>query len=171
MQSVTILDHHATVRADLEGQPDTIFDMDRSGAVIAWEFFHTEQTPLFLRYVQDRDLYQNLLPFTREITMYNFSLPFDFPLWDENCKIFAKIEQSGGMTEKSIPVISGGILLNYRRSLFTNMIDRLFQWKVIAGHRVPVINVPREFGTEICAELLDQYPSAAFAGYFYETKK
>jgi hypothetical protein len=69
--------------------------MSKAGCVIAWEYFHTSPTPLFLRYIEDRDLFNNQLPLTREITVYNFSLPLDFALWDENCHMFQEIENQG----------------------------------------------------------------------------
>lgn len=61
--SLTVLDHHKTAQADLEGLPGVYFDMTKSGAVMAWEFFHPDkQVPEFLRYIQDRDLWNWKLP-------------------------------------------------------------------------------------------------------------
>lgn len=94
MARVVVLDHHVTSQADLEGLSDVIFDMNRSASTIAWEYFHGGEVPLFLRYIEDRDIYRNALPFTGEITMYNFSLPFEFSLWDETCKLFSEIEKA-----------------------------------------------------------------------------
>lgn len=39
------------------------FDMQKSGAVLAWEHFHPQQAvPLFFQYLQDRDLWTKRLP-------------------------------------------------------------------------------------------------------------
>jgi uncharacterized protein len=63
---ITILDHHKTALEDLSGLSDRIsqtFDMKRSGAVIAWEYFHPDQPiPEIFKYVQDRDLWTKHLP-------------------------------------------------------------------------------------------------------------
>lgn len=55
---LVILDHHKTAAEDLKDFPDATFDMKKSGAVLAWEYFHpgTEVPELLLR-VQDRDLW------------------------------------------------------------------------------------------------------------------
>lgn len=60
---VVVLDHHVTAREALEGcnhsNVEIVFDMDRSGAVIAWEYFHPgAEVPMLLQYVQDRDLWK-----------------------------------------------------------------------------------------------------------------
>jgi len=58
---VTVIDHHKTAMNDLSGLSawiDQSFDMDKSGAVLAWEYFHPgEDLPLLFEYVQDRDLW------------------------------------------------------------------------------------------------------------------
>lgn len=71
---VVILDHHKTAEQDLRGIQDKIpnvfcvFDMDRSGAGIAWDYFHPEKKrPGLIDYVEDRDLWRFNLPFSKEI--------------------------------------------------------------------------------------------------------
>lgn len=60
---VVVLDHHVTAREALEGcnhpNVEIVFDMDRSGAVIAWGYFHPNaEIPMLLQYIQDRDLWK-----------------------------------------------------------------------------------------------------------------
>jgi oligoribonuclease NrnB/cAMP/cGMP phosphodiesterase (DHH superfamily) len=60
---VVVLDHHVTAREALEGcnhsNVEIVFDMDRSGAVIAWNYFFPDtEAPMLLQYVQDRDLWK-----------------------------------------------------------------------------------------------------------------
>jgi hypothetical protein len=63
--------------------PTTHIDMGRSGAVLAWEYFHPGQPiPRLLQHVQDRDLWRFALTGTREILACVFSHPFVFGLWD-----------------------------------------------------------------------------------------
>lgn len=79
VESVTVIDHHQTAAADLEGIPyvdnarftgglRAFFDMARSGAVLAWLHFHDDTVPELLRYVQDRDLWQWRLTHSRAIS-------------------------------------------------------------------------------------------------------
>ena len=85
--SVLVLDHHRTAAAELDGLDQwaagqgftaTVhIDMDKSGAVLAWERFHPDRPiPRILEHVQDRDLWRFALPGTREILACVFSHPF-----------------------------------------------------------------------------------------------
>lgn len=79
VESVTVIDHHQTAAADLEGIPyvdnarfsgglRAFFDMTRSGAVLSWLHFHDDTVPELFRYVQDRDLWQWRLTHSRAIS-------------------------------------------------------------------------------------------------------
>jgi hypothetical protein len=60
-----------------------LFDMGRSGAMLAWDHFHPiEVAPLFIRYIQDRDLWLNKEHGIREFTATLRSYPMDFETWD-----------------------------------------------------------------------------------------
>lgn len=59
------------------------FDMNRSGAGIAWDFFNTGvDRPPLINHIEDRDLWRFVLPGTREIQANVFSYPYDFAVWD-----------------------------------------------------------------------------------------
>lgn len=99
-RSILILDHHKTAAEDLSGYappPDTwddwmeacdlhevtaLFDMDRSGAGITWDFFHDAPRPMLIDHIEDRDLWRFKLEGTREIQAAVFSYPYDFEVWD-----------------------------------------------------------------------------------------
>lgn len=107
--SVLILDHHKTAAEDLTGlqQPFgpgwdrhmrnvdqdhmegvwgkiyALFDMERSGAGITWDFFFPDKKrPPLIDIIEDRDLWRFKLPLTREIQAAVFSRPYDFDTWD-----------------------------------------------------------------------------------------
>lgn len=67
---LVVLDHHKTAQADLAGLAYCTFDMNRSGALLAWaHFFPNEPTaPTLLLYIQDRDLWRWTLPDSKEIS-------------------------------------------------------------------------------------------------------
>lgn len=85
-RSVTILDHHKTAAADLagfDGAAKVVFDMERSGCRIAWDYYFPDKSPPpLLLHVEDRDLWRFALPLTREIQASVFSYPYDFGTWD-----------------------------------------------------------------------------------------
>jgi nanoRNase/pAp phosphatase (c-di-AMP/oligoRNAs hydrolase) len=58
-KSVVVLDHHKSAEADLRGMSCCKFDMTKSGAVLAWEYFHPSKViPDLLLDIQDRDLWK-----------------------------------------------------------------------------------------------------------------
>lgn len=60
-----------------------IFDMDRSGAGMAWDFFCGGGRPPLIDHIEDRDLWRFKLEGTREIQAVVFSYPYDFDVWDD----------------------------------------------------------------------------------------
>ena len=81
---LVVLDHHESSRARVEGVSEHIFDTNRSGATIAWSYFHpATPTPRLMSYLEDGDLYRYALPETRDIFSYLLVLPFEFSAWDE----------------------------------------------------------------------------------------
>ena len=75
---VTVLDHHKTAQADLENwadqpkNPTLVFDMTRSGAGIAWDYFAPDGCARsdFVNYVEDRDLWKFALSHSRPINAF-----------------------------------------------------------------------------------------------------
>ncbi len=78
-----VLDHHITAEKALAGLPFAYFDQKKSGAVLAWEWAHTEPAPWLLQYIQDKDLWHWALPASREINAALASYPYNFHVWDE----------------------------------------------------------------------------------------
>lgn len=76
-KEILILDHHATAKealadkaSELPDNVEVVFDMERSGAGIAWEYFYPgKEMPWVIKHIQDRDLWLWELENTREITM------------------------------------------------------------------------------------------------------
>ena len=69
--------------------------MDRSGAVLAWEWAHTQPVPWLLQYVQDKDLWHWQLPHSREISAALASYAFDFAKWEQLQFETLKVEGTG----------------------------------------------------------------------------
>jgi oligoribonuclease NrnB/cAMP/cGMP phosphodiesterase (DHH superfamily) len=71
---VVILDHHISAYRnieEIENKPEnlfTLFDMNRSGCMITWDFFNSGLTrPWFIDYIGDRDLWKWELPNSKNI--------------------------------------------------------------------------------------------------------
>ncbi|MEK7604260.1 MAG: DHHA1 domain-containing protein [Patescibacteria group bacterium] len=77
-KSIVVLDHHEGVR-DVATTFPGVFDTNRSGATIAWSYFHPDTpVPTLLQYVEDGDLYRHTLPHAREILSYVYTLTNSF---------------------------------------------------------------------------------------------
>ncbi len=82
-KSITVLDHHEGVREVATAFPG-VFDPSRSGAAIAWEYFHPNVPgPFLFEYIEDYDLYRFSLPDTKALNAYLTLEPYEFERWDE----------------------------------------------------------------------------------------
>lgn len=154
---VTIIDHHISAQEDLAGLEkehdnlQVVFDMERSGAVLTWEFFHKDEAPLLLRHVQDRDLWQFKLDGTDAINTALMSYPFGFERWHEAVNDPAALAS----------LRHEGETINRFRA---QMIEQYKQRAVlgeVAGHTVPVVNAPHAIISELLGQLALEHPFAA----------
>lgn len=136
--SITILDHHISAEKDLaelmsNGEVKGLFDMNKSGAMLAWEWFNSDKpVPKLIAHIQDRDLWQFKLDGTREITTALSSYPYDFALWD---KLMAN--NSGELEGlKRDGEAIGRKLKNDIEQLISSGVRRM----TIGGYNVPVLN-------------------------------
>lgn len=151
--SLTVLDHHKTAQAALEGLDFATFDMNKSGAMLAWEHFHPGiPAPALIRYIQDRDLWRWELPSSRAVSAGLWSYPMDFEKWDA----------------LSVPKLAseGAAILRYMEQQ-TAMICSQAHRRDFDGISVPVVNAT-SLWSEVGEELLRLYPDAPFAGSYYE---
>ncbi len=98
--SVTQIDHHASALKDWASHVagdagakrfkhpqlplEVRFDLDKSGARLAWEYFHPDQaTPLALRHIEDQDMWRFALPGTRAFCRALRLMPFDLETWHQ----------------------------------------------------------------------------------------
>lgn len=81
---LVVLDHHESDKTFVERAPEYVYDEKRSGATIAWGYFHPEMPmPRLMQHLEDGDLYRYALPETRDIFSYLLVLPSEFSAWDE----------------------------------------------------------------------------------------
>ena len=83
---VVWLDHHKTafeMNLDLPYPHQCILDNDRSGALIAWEYYNPKSTvPMCIRYLDDYDRWQFKLPDTKAVSKALWSYtPWTFAQW------------------------------------------------------------------------------------------
>jgi hypothetical protein len=166
--SVTILDHHKTAQADIQPLLDnkTVggeFDMERSGAGMAWDWFHQRSNrPEIINYVEDRDLWAWKLPDSRKISSWLSSWPIgDFNEWDQ---VATRLEH-GNRAE----IITEGEALDRKMKLDCERLAGNAQWVEIGGVSAPLVNANVMFCSDL-ANLLARIPEAPFgATYFVDS--
>jgi oligoribonuclease NrnB/cAMP/cGMP phosphodiesterase (DHH superfamily) len=83
-ESLIVLDHHITAKKEVEGLEFAFFDMERSGARLAWEYAHPgSEVPPLIRYIEDRDLWRFALPQSREFSAGLMQIPHEFERYEE----------------------------------------------------------------------------------------
>jgi oligoribonuclease NrnB/cAMP/cGMP phosphodiesterase (DHH superfamily) len=104
-KSFRILDHHKSALERLEGLDFATFDMNRSGAGLAWDYLFGKDSenlswgerPWFVDFVEDRDLWNWALPNSKAINAYLMSLPMDIESWSCLDKITHEIAAISGI--------------------------------------------------------------------------
>jgi len=161
--TLVVLDHHKTAQADLVGAPYATFDMNKSGAILAWEYFNPTgeyQLPAtkFVKYVQDRDLWRFVLPHSREIAQWLRSIPYTFDAYDQAYEDFALHFED--------VVKQGTAMLDFQNQQVDTMAGNRFH-ATFCGHLVPVTNAP-VFYAEVGERMLELESNAAFAAYYFD---
>lgn len=142
-RSVTILDHHIGVQDVVESVSQHVFDNDRSGATIAWRYFHPDTpVPRLFSYLEDIDLWLNALPSTKEIALFLSTEPFDFGVWEH---LVAKCEDEKGFEE--IKWV-GAQYARYHDETVSRFVSEAFEVE-FEGHRVSAANVPNFFASSV----------------------
>ncbi len=107
---LVLLDHHLSAEQDLSNfecrSGMVYFDMKKSGARLAWEFFHP-QTPVpdLIRFVEDRDIWVWQYPQSAGFLSALDMEPFDFARWQavaqfDAASLLAYIDRGQAMNEK-----------------------------------------------------------------------
>lgn len=158
---VVLLDHHKSAKEELccMDAPSNLyakFDMDRSGAILAWEYFFLgDAPPTLLRHVQDRDLWRFELPDTKEVIATLLSHPYDFDLWDRLVDApTGELAAEGRALLRKHSRDVGELLSVTRRTL------------VIDGYEVPAANLPHIYASD-AGHAMDA--GVPFAACYYDS--
>lgn len=137
----------------IEGGPRiyTVFNQNKSGAGVAWDFFFPdEDRPALLNRIEDRDLWRFQYEDTREVQAAVFSYPYEFDTWDMLFKADLTVLRNEGRAIerkhfKDIAELCGVVTRRMN----------------IGGHNVPVANLPYVFTSDAGHRLAHGEPFAA----------
>jgi len=146
--SLVVLDHHKSSQEECGDLEFCSFDMNHSGAFLAWDYlFSGDSVPLLIRYVEDRDLWKWNLDSTEEILSAVDSFERTFENWD---MLHSYLDAEDSARWKRVKTMGEGIL-QYKKNLIKSLMRNAYQANIM-GKTVPIINIPF-FQSEIAAEL------------------
>jgi hypothetical protein len=183
-ETFLILDHHKSAFEELWGlddypsRPNThanitdaylrkpyisnlghvLLDLNRSGALLSWDFFSKgKRPPALIQHIDDRDRWQFKLPGTREIQASVFSFPYDFTVWDTlMITDTEKLRQEGE-----------GIERKHFKDLH-ELLEQTTRRMIIGGYDVPVANMPYTLASDGGHILAKGEP---FSATYFDTTK
>ncbi len=148
-----VIDHHKSAMVELHDISNAHFDMTKSGAMLAWEFFHPgKESPKFIQYIQDRDLWKWELPYSKEFAAAFDMVPFEF-------EEFEKYEDDSVFDDA---VKRGSYILAYSKTVVKKVCEKAVSRKY-KGKEVLVVN-SSHWMSEIGARLA---PDCDFAVIWY----
>lgn len=164
VNSMLIIDHHKTAQEDLaepiEGV-EIVFDMGKSGAVLAWEYFHPDtMTPSLLSYIQDRDLWKFDYDVTNEVAAGLMLRPGwrGWPLIGTDSMEFIDSLIQDGRAINEFVRMQGEKIIKSSPPIV---------WD-ITGDTVPVYNLPGFMVSDTLHDALEYYQLAKYAVSYFD---
>ena len=171
---VVVLDHHKSAQEDLAHYPritnkedaihvgasqvGVIFDMERSGARLTWDFLHpVVPAPWLVRYVEDRDLWRKSLVDCEPINDWLFSFDYTIENWTY---AHGYLESKEGRARAA----DAGVTLSRKKWKDINeMLPLTTKMRPFFGYNVPVANLPYTLASEAANKLVQDHPECPFA--------
>lgn len=151
-KKVIAIDHHISNKGAFDLIVKGLFDLNHSGAVLAWKYFHpNKKIPKLLKHVEDMDLWQFNLPETKEMISYLDIISFGFKNWDKVCKDLENNKTYSEFVKK------GKLILNYQDVLINRIIEGQAELVNFFGYQVYAVNSPL-FNSQIGNFLYTKYP-------------
>lgn len=159
---LVIIDHHKSAYEDLKDFNHLFlyknFDLNHSGSMLCWRYFFgiDSEPPTALKHIEDRDLWKFKLPKTKEIVAALFSYEMTFENWDE------LMEDS-----KLLSLYTEGLTLERKFNKdCKNLVEYMARTIEFEGYKVPLINVPYMYSSEVGNILAKNQP---FSVSYYDT--
>lgn len=147
---LVVIDHHKTAAEMLTGKPYFIYDVSKSGCVLAWEHFHDDACPNVLKYVQDWDLWRFQYMETKAIHTYLETHKDDFAAWD----------YAAGNVDEIL--CDGRAMLQFNNHAVKCISEKSWRGD-FGGHHAVFVNVPYPFISDTLNYLLEKNSDAAVA--------
>ncbi|MDO8676662.1 MAG: DHHA1 domain-containing protein [Candidatus Azambacteria bacterium] len=150
---VVAIDHHISAKNFIKKVPEHVFDIEHSGAVLAFKYFHpNKKIPRMVRIVEESDLWKFKSKNVKEVFAYIRLLDFDFKIYDNLISLGEKESNYRKYVEK------GTAIILYEDKIIENMIRESAYPVIFEGHKIYAINAPRFLRSKIGMQLSKKYP-------------
>ncbi len=152
-KKVVAIDHHISAKDFIEKVPEHIFDLNHSGAALAFKYFHPKKKiPRIVGIVEEGDLWKFKSKNVKEVLAYIGLLDFDFKIWDKLISDGDKESNYQKFAEK------GEIIVFYEDKIIENIIINNAYPVIFEGHKIYAINALRFLKSQIGMLLSKKYP-------------
>lgn len=157
-REILVLDHHKTAQKECEGLKFCKFDLNESGASLAWKYFFPKQKiPILIEYIKDRDLWLWKMPDSKYINDY-------IQCHDLTIESMQRLADSLEI-EVSSAALAGNAINMYKKASVKRACETAWL-EDIAGFFVPCVNATgliSEIGNQLCLI----HPDKPFAASFF----
>ncbi len=144
-KKIIIIDHHKTASDTIELADEKLFDMENSGAVLSWQYFHPDkEIPTIIRHIEDRDLWNWNMSGTREVLASFDLLSQDFQSWDSAILDFDNSDE-----KRKGFVANGGLLMLQWNNLCEDIIKDDAVLVEFEGIRTYSVNASSVFASDL----------------------
>lgn len=139
---VRLLDHHKTAKDELGDMACCTFNLEESGAVMAWKFFHPKKAlPYFYELIQDRDLWTKKYADAPALMYATNNMPKTFELWNK-----LLVDNSAELQE-ALKV--GRVLENYQEAQVKAIAEKTAQKITVGGIEGWLVNCNSPFVSDV----------------------
>lgn len=143
VKSLTIIDHHISTEKSTKLARHYLYDLNHSGAVLAWKHFHpNRRVPALLKYIEDVDIWKLALPKTRELMASLETYELKFGLWSKIARDWENF------SSRKIYLEEGKAILKYQNCLIKKAVEDAEEVKFM-GKRALVANFTLALNSEI----------------------
>lgn len=136
-KDVRVFDHHKSAMDECGHLPYCMFDMNRSGAGIAWDEFmgkRGHRRPFMVDILEDQDLWKWKIPNSEKYLIVMETFKYDFDLWSEFSDQLEDPEGKARILEQ------GKAMDLYRQTIVRRMLGGKIHKLVVGGHKLPAVN-------------------------------
>ena len=155
-KKVIVIDHHKSAEESVKMAHEYVYEMDRSGAVLAWQYFYRDLSlPWLLRYIGDRDIWKLELPDT-------FAMGLMLDTFDKNFETWSKLaEELEDENVRRKYIEQGKLIQKYEDRVIEDIVSSNKESVIFEGHEVYAVNAPHFFASQMGNFLCKEKPPLA----------